>query len=263
MPAPNVLAVAAVPPPLLRAATPRTMGGAVPDLLTTADRPRTTSLGAPTTTARGAEAAVVAVDVDCSLEPNPIVCENGKPGSPPSEWDLPGGKLDGLDATPGAGDPSIQGFATDISVAPGQPVAFKINTPASSYRIDIYRLGFYDFDGARKIASILPSATLPQVQPACMVDSARGLVDCGNWGVSASWTVPASAVSGVYLAKLVRTDGPTGASHIVFIVRDDTGRSDLLFQTSDTTWQAYNDYGGASLYKSTLSPIGRAYAVSY
>ncbi|HEV3484160.1 MAG TPA: N,N-dimethylformamidase beta subunit family domain-containing protein, partial [Vicinamibacterales bacterium] len=43
----------------------------------------------------------------------------------------------------------------------------------------------------------------------------------------------------------------------------DTGRSDLLFQTSDTTWQAYNDYGGASLYKSTLNPIGRAYAVSY
>ena len=31
-----------------------------------------------------------------------------------------------------------------------------------------------------------------------------------------------------------------GASHIVFVVRDDDGESDLLFQTSDTTWQAYN-----------------------
>ena len=29
-------------------------------------------------------------------------------------------------------------------------------------------------------------------------------------------------------------------SHIVFVVRDDDGDSDLLFQTSDTTWQAYN-----------------------
>ena len=37
--------------------------------------------------------------------------------------------------------------------------------------------------------------------------------------------------------------------------------SDLLFQTSDTTWQAYNTYGGNSLYFG--SPAGRAYKVSY
>ena len=46
----------------------------------------------------------------------------------------------------------------------------------------------------------------------------------------------------------MREDGAPGASHIVFIVRDDDGASDLLFQTSDTTWQAYNSYGGNSLY---------------
>ncbi len=40
----------------------------------------------------------------------------------------------------------------------------------------------------------------------------------------------------------MRTD-TGGASHIIFIVRDDTGNSDLLFKTSDTTWQAYNSYG--------------------
>ncbi len=33
-------------------------------------------------------------------------------------------------------------------------------------------------------------------------------------------------------------------------MRDDGGHSDLLFQTSDTTWQAYNRYGGNSLYAS-------------
>ena len=51
------------------------------------------------------------------------------------------------------------------------------------------------------------------------------------------------------------------ASHIVFIVRNDASTSDLFFQTSDTTWQAYNDYGGNSLYEG--SPAGRAYKVSY
>ena len=40
---------------------------------------------------------------------------------------------------------------------------------------------------------------------------------------SASWAVPADAVSGIYFAKLVREDGNPGASHVVFVVRDDDG----------------------------------------
>ena len=50
------------------------------------------------------------------------------------------------------------------------------------------------------------------------------------------------------IAKLVREDGTEGASMIPFIVRDDSSTSNIVFQTSDTTWQAYNAWGGASLY---------------
>jgi Domain of unknown function (DUF4082)/Bacterial Ig domain len=184
---------------------------------------------------------------------NPIVCENSKPGNPPSEWDVNG-----------SGDANIQGFATDISVNHGQTVHFKVDTNATDYRLDIYRMGYYGGDGARKVATVQPSASLPQNQPACLNDAASGLVDCGNWAESASWNVPPNAVSGIYFAKLVREDGTPGASHIYFIVRDDGGHSDLLFQTSDTTWQAYNQYGGNSLY--TGGPgtnPDRAYKVSY
>src|SRR5882762_10619953 len=39
---------------------------------------------------------------------NDIVCENSKPGNPSSEWDVRG-----------AGNDTIQGFATDISVNQG------------------------------------------------------------------------------------------------------------------------------------------------
>ena len=70
-------------------------------------------------------------------------------------------------------------------------------------------------------------------------------------------------MSGVYIAKLTREDGVFGESHIIFVVRDDDGHSDMLFQTSDTTWEAYNDYGGSSLYDSSYLPMGRAYEVSY
>ena len=189
----------------------------------------------------------------CGAGGNPIACENSHVGNPQSEWDVAGG-----------GDPSIQGFATDISVDRGQTVHFKINTDATVYQMDVYRLGYYGGLGARKVATFTPSAPLPQPQPACTVDASSGLVDCGLWSESASWAVPATAVSGIYIARLTRTDGVTGASHIPFIVRNDTGASDLLFQTSDTTWQAYNQYGGASLY--TGGPgqnPARAYKVSY
>ncbi len=183
---------------------------------------------------------------------NAVVCENQLTGSPASEWDVDG-----------AGDPSIQGFATDISVNRGQTIAFKIDTPATDYVLDIYRMGFYGGLGARKITTVTPSATLPQTQPSCLADAVTGLNDCGNWDVSASWLVPADATSGIYFAKVVRTD-TGGASHIVFIVRDDTSHSDVLFQTSDTTWQAYNQYGGNSLYVGGPGTgPGRAYKVSY
>ena len=65
--------------------------------------------------------------------------------------------------------------------------------------------------------------------------------------MSASWNVPSTAVSGVYIARLYRADLGE-ASHITFIVRDDASTSQVVFQTSDTTWQAYNDYGGSNFY---------------
>ena len=43
----------------------------------------------------------------------------------------------------GAGDWTIQGFATSISVNQGQTVSFKINTNATSCKLDLYRLGYY------------------------------------------------------------------------------------------------------------------------
>jgi len=188
----------------------------------------------------------------CSSPANAIEAENCKAGNPAGEWDISG-----------AGDPSIQGFATDISVNRGETVRFKVKTDASDYRLDIYRIGYYGGNGARLVASVRPSAQLPQDQPACINDTETKLTDCGTWGESASWPVPADAVSGVYIAKLVRTD-TGGASHVIFVVRDDSGRSDLLFKTSDTTWQAYNSYGlGYIEYPDYGYPSQKATKVSY
>ncbi|MBD7958560.1 DUF4082 domain-containing protein [Microbacterium sp. Sa4CUA7] len=184
----------------------------------------------------------------CGAGVNRVVCENQQGGTDPEVWDIDG-----------AGDPTIQGFATDISVNAGSPIDFKIDTDAADYKIDIYRTGWYQGKGARFIQPVTPSHIAPQVNE-CKSDELTELYDCGTWDVSATWNVPADAASGVYIARLERTD-THGASHIIFIVRRDGNTSDVLFQTSDPTWHAYNGYGGSDFYQGADN--GRAYKVSY
>ncbi len=132
-------------------------------------------------------------------------------------------------------------------------------------------MGYYGGDGARLIASITPNISVSQSQPACNTNTVTGLVDCGNWGVSATWNVPTTAVSGVYFAHIY-TAGDTHENQIPFVVTNTASTSKIVFMTSDETWQAYNDWGGYSVYTgnatgspwccSALDP-GRAVQVSY
>jgi hypothetical protein len=187
-----------------------------------------------------------------ACSPNPIVCENQKTGTSPEEWDIDG-----------AGDDEIQGFTTDMSVNAGETVKFKIQAQAA-YTIDIFRLGYYNDNGARKITRVT-QANGSQTFPAqnqntqCVTDDATQIYDCGTWAQSASWVVPATSVSGVYFALLQSTDGSL-RSHVTFVVRDDASTSDIIFKTSDATWQAYNTFGGSDFYG---GPQGRATKISY
>ena len=188
---------------------------------------------------------------------NRVVAENQLAGNPQSQWDISF-----------ATNWTIEGFATEISRNAGETIDFKINTNSTNYRIDIYRLGYYGGAGARLLDTVQVQRAEPQVQPQYYRDSSTGLVDAGNWSVSASWPIPQTAVSGIYLAKLVRQDSTFGQNHIAFIVREDSNPSDIVFQTSDTTWQAYNVWGGVSLYGGDgpgqgTGGFGRAYKVSY
>lgn len=182
----------------------------------------------------------------------------------------------------------IEGFATDMSVNAGTRVDFKINVndvAGSDYKVEIFRLGYYGGDGAREVAEWTNSNAT--VQADALYDATRGLVDAGNWSVTDSWQVPDDAVSGVYLARLQRFDAngiaiEGAVNQIPFIVRNDGEKHDIVLQTSDTTWQAYNGWAGnngevgANFYgdpsgRVDWDPIegagahsqDRAYAVSY
>ncbi len=188
----------------------------------------------------------------CVNPVNPIVCENSKDGVSSDEWD----------DIWGAGDDTIQGFTTESSVNVGQQVQFKIKAVAA-YKIEIYRLGWYDGDGARRLDTFSPPLGAPQPEN-CVTDASTEIYDCGNWAVSATWAVPQNTVSGILIAKLTVTaegDNKGDTSQVPFVVRNDASTSKLYFKTSDATWQAYNTYGGSNFYWG--GALGRALKVSY
>ena len=96
------------------------------------------------------------------------------------------------------------------------------STPtAANYRLDIYRMGYYGGSGARKWSTIAPSAVLPQTAaglPDRSGDRPDRLRQLGRVGVVDGAGRPPSPAS--ISPRRSRTD-TGGASHIVFIVRDD------------------------------------------
>ncbi|MDP3598857.1 MAG: hypothetical protein Q8S75_17870, partial [Nitrospirota bacterium] len=169
---------------------------------------------------------------------SPIQLENRKPGT--TDWVL----------TRPALHREIEGFASLTSVNRGDKLAFFVNTKADFYTLQIYRMGWYQGTGAREIAGPVRLKGQVQSQPTTNPDT--GLIEC-RWDNPLILSIPLNRsdatdwASGIYLAKL--TAEPTSAqSYIIFVVRDDARPSTYLVQSSVTTFQAYNNWGGKSLY---------------
>jgi hypothetical protein len=90
-----------------------------------------------------------------------------------------------------------------------------------------------------------------RVQPLPTVSLGIGTVSC-PWSPTLSFTVDGTWPPGCYLLKLVGDGGQE--QFVPLTVRDDASTAAYVFQNSVTTWQAYNLYGGYSLY---YGPTGR------
>jgi len=159
-----------------------------------------------------------------------IVAENRQPGSPwwISQVQVPR---------------SIEGFADQVSAVAGETVTVFVNTTAQSFHLEAYRMGYYQGIGGRLVWQ---SAELSgRQQPPPTVVSRVNTVQC-QWQPSLSFTVADHWVPGAYLLKLV---GSAGEQQFVpLCVRDDSSTAAFVVQHSVTTWQAYNRWGGNSLY---------------
>jgi hypothetical protein len=131
--------------------------------------------------------------------------------------------------------PMIEGYAGKQSVRAGDAIEFFVSTnPATSFFIDLYRLGYYQGKGGRHMTRLGPFEGKVQETP---VVGAQRLREC-QWEACTRFTIPKDWVSGVYLGKLSAVNHRY-QSYVIFIVRDDRP-ADFLFQCSDNTWQAYN-----------------------
>jgi hypothetical protein len=164
---------------------------------------------------------------------NLIQAENAKAGT--TDWQL---------TKPGFASGVIEGYASDTSVNIGGSIRLFVKTTEPSYQIDIFRMGYYGGLGGRRM---LPTIAQPGIaQPACPIDSTTGAVEC-NWIGPYTLSVPVDWLSGIYLAKL--TSGTTHTQqYIQFAVRDERRFSDILMIQGVNTYQAYNVWGGKSLY---------------
>jgi len=169
-----------------------------------------------------------------------IAQENALPGNA-SGW-----------AITGAGDSGNVGFVRQFSVNAGETAEFSCHGGGSV--IDIYRIGWYGGAGWRLVTTL---TNAPTTQPAAVIiPDSNGAQTCTSWSVTAIWSVPADATSGLYVG-VYRNAAQNNAFHIPFIVRRDDRSADIMYKTSDTTWAlAYNHYGtqanplngGRSLY---------------
>ncbi len=171
---------------------------------------------------------------------NPIQAENALTGT--TAWNGPPAPLDAIDA-----------YASEVSVGPGGTIHLHVATdPPATYRVEVYRLGWYGGTGGRLIACA-PSCTGSEqgaTQPIPGPDDATGLLQL-DWPATDTIPVGRDWVSGYYYVNVVLTSGAAqGTSqHVPVIVLAPRNRpSEILAQASVNTWQAYNAWGGLSLY---------------
>jgi hypothetical protein len=163
---------------------------------------------------------------------------------------------------------AVEGYASQISVAPGEQVQLHVSTaPAARYRVEIYRIGWYGGSGGRLITCV-PSCTddkQGEAQAVPTPDAATG-ENHADWPVTNELTIQPGWRSGYYLAKLVLTSGDDAgkSTGVPFIVRQPEGSdSRVLFVLPVNTWEAYNDWGGLSLYSDPRAAVKVAFDRPY
>ncbi|MBA3823543.1 MAG: hypothetical protein H0X24_06495 [Ktedonobacterales bacterium] len=151
----------------------------------------------------------------------------------------------------------IQGYTATVSTLPDTLVPLYISSYApTTFTVDVYRIGWYHGLGGHlyyrspPIESLVQGIWTPynglEGCPTCTTDPVTHLVET-HW--QSNYTLPVGDwPSGVYLLKLVADNH--AENEIPLVIREAHPQAAALANISVNTYQAYNLWGGFSLYHS-------------
>jgi len=156
-----------------------------------------------------------------------------------------------------AEDGQIEGYSTAASGVPGTRLGLKVSTSARSFKVFAYLLGAYDGGTGHLVWT---SPAVPGTRQAdAVLEPAETRTVVAPW--QQSLTVDTSGwVPGFYVLRLHAVSG--WENQIPYVVSSPTTAGTVALVVPVTTWQAYNLWGGYSLYD---GPDGdrRSWAVSF
>lgn len=196
----------------------------------------------------------------CPASDNRTACENRQGSADDSHWELLAAA--NLDTTRPYAH-VLEGYASKTSVNYKNDVIDLYIKSPGTYDLEVFRMGWYAGRGARRVYQRLQIAAQPQ--PSCIPASdSTGLIECHWFPISPSLN-PGSflsyfsdgPVSGYYVAKLSypSRDAPQSQAYIIFVVREDDLARTFLMNSAVSTYQAYNDWGGHSLYSAGTTQV--------
>jgi len=183
-----------------------------------------------------------------------VAQENRRPGSRDADVSRARGAAPGLAA-----------YADRVSVLPGQTVGLYVDA-RGPVAVEALRTGWYGGAGARVVWRGRATAS-PQPRPVVLngpIPDAGGLR--GTRTVEAPWRLTTTVDTSGWPpgGYLLRIDTARATRLVPLVVRSSEAHARLLVVLSAMTWQAYNEWGGGSLYDADdESFVHRSLAVSF
>jgi hypothetical protein len=147
----------------------------------------------------------------------------------------------------------LSGYGLPISLHQNDTLHIYVTAQRRPLSIEIYRLGWYNGVGGRLVSKHTNVHTVDQSP--CSAPTQGPLV-C-NWSETDHFVVGSDWVPGIYIARFADTLGRARA--FPFVVRSDRAAM-FTVVLSFATYQAYNPWGGASLYGGPGATSQESYA---
>ncbi len=157
---------------------------------------------------------------------------------------------------PRASNARLQVFTSAPSGVCGQKIAVTVGSIYSTWRLELWRVGWYDGAGARRVfkGNVWAKTTTPVREyrsQAVYPSSSFGFVDVRG-GKTVSIPVGQGMPPGLYFVRVVDKSGRFADAP--FVVSSPTKTASALFAVSMLTASEYNGWGGASGYKIEYRP---------